>query len=70
MFASSQYPVAAAPERTRQRGAALQDGEGRECEASRRATAALLLPDGRPGAWLLLLAGSCVYVLVQTLALA
>ncbi|MEJ8837211.1 hypothetical protein [Ramlibacter sp. AN1133] len=69
MFASSQYPVAGAPERTRERGAALHAGEGRECEASRRATVSLLLPDGRPGAWLLLLAGSCVYVVVQACAL-
>ena len=43
--------------------------EGRECEACRQATAQLLLPGGRPGHWLLLLAGSCAWVLIQALAL-
>jgi hypothetical protein len=68
MFASSQYPMAQAPERTSGHTALLHGGEGREGDASYRATAGLLLPHGQPGAWLLLLAGSCVYVVVRALA--
>jgi hypothetical protein len=69
MFASSRYPIPAARQRVEVPVAVLELGEGRDCEASRAATAALLLPEGRAGAWLVLLAGSCVYVLLQALAL-
>jgi hypothetical protein len=41
--------------------------EGHFCELARRTTVALLVPRGRPGAWLLLLCGTCVVVLVQAL---
>lgn len=69
MFASSQYPVPSAQARAVSPAADMQAGEGRHCEAARQATAALLLPQGRASGWLLLLAGSCVYVVVQALAL-
>ena len=52
-----------------QRRAPLHDREGRDSEACHRATVCLLLPEGHPGGWLLLLAGSFVYVAVQVLAL-
>ena len=69
MFASSQFPLPASPARFEPRLAPVEAGEGHDSEACRRATAALLLPGGHPGGWLLLLAGSCVYVLVQAIAL-
>jgi hypothetical protein len=43
-------------------------GEGRRCETARRATELVLLPNGRPGAWMMLLAGSCTLVLVHALS--
>jgi hypothetical protein len=68
MFASSQHPL---PLRLRAELSrpVFADGEGRDCEACRRVTETLLLPESRPGAWLLLLAGACVYVVIQSLAL-
>ena len=67
MLASSRQPLAA---RVRQPSASpFAEGEGRACEASREATRSLLLPDGRPGAWLLLLAGACGYVVAHALML-
>jgi hypothetical protein len=42
-----------------------EPGEGRESELARRATAALLWPEGRPGAWLLFTAGACFAVLLS-----
>jgi len=67
MFASSQYPLQAAPPRCRTHSGMPVGDEGRECEACRRVTAALLLPQGRPGGWLLLLAASCACVLLAQL---
>ena len=61
MFASSDFTALG-----RSRDYALR--RARE-EASRRATVALLLPQGRPSAWLLLLVGSCTYVIVHTVLL-
>jgi hypothetical protein len=55
--------------RAQARPGALGAGAGRWCEASRHATAAVLLPRGRPGAWLLLLTGACTWVVVQTVLL-
>ena len=69
MYASSQYPVPAAKGLVDVLPGALEDGQGRRCEACRRASAGLLLPQGRIGGWLLLLTGCCVYVMVQALAL-
>jgi hypothetical protein len=44
--------------------------QGRDCELSRRVTARVLFPrDGRPGAWLLLLAAVCSFVAVRALEL-
>lgn len=40
-------------------------GEGHHSEASRDVSAAMLLPQGRPGAWLLFVAVICAYVIVQ-----
>jgi len=67
MFASSQYPLLTVQPR-RETRCAPQEGEGRGCDPCRRVTAALLLPHGRPGGWLLLLGVSCGYVLVQAVA--
>jgi hypothetical protein len=69
MFALSQYPMPSAKACDDTRTAPLPGGEGHECEACRRATADLLLPGGRPGGWLLLLAAVCVVVLCLAIAL-
>jgi hypothetical protein len=68
MFASSDFQPATIARREPSTGPCAP-GEGRDSVASHRATAALLLPAGRPSVWLLLLAGSCVYVVVQALVL-
>jgi hypothetical protein len=68
MFASSQYPMPARG-RVDPPASTFGEGEGHWCEASHAATRALLFPQGRPGAWLLLLAGSCVYVLFEAVLL-
>jgi hypothetical protein len=63
MFATSLFDM--------QRGAdpapcsVFEAGEGLYSESSRNATRELLLPQGRPGAWLLLLGGVCAFVLTQ-----
>jgi hypothetical protein len=64
----SSTPQHAALRRTR----AEFSREGRDCEASHRATALLLFPrlDAVPGPWLLLLAATCTYVVVHALELA
>jgi len=69
MFASSQYPLPSAQAHAESPVVDMPAGEGHDCETARQATAALLLPQGRPSAWLLLLASSCVYVVVQAVAL-
>lgn len=68
MFASSRFPTPV-PARAGIAAQRADAGEGRGSELSRRATAAILLPQGRPGPWLLLLAGSCFYVVIQALSL-
>lgn len=68
MFASSQYPIAAAQPRAQVRAAPAQADEGRHSEDARRASAAVLLPRGKPGAWLLLLAACCAFVVVEAIA--
>lgn len=54
-----------------QRGALVHCDEGRRCELSRRLTLHVLCrPDGRPGAWLMLVAGLWGLVAATTLATA
>jgi hypothetical protein len=64
MFASSQFPMPAARRCVEVASAPPQGGEGRDCEECRKATAELVLPQGRPGGWLLLLAACCALVIV------
>ena len=48
----------------------VEAGEGRDCEASHQATRDVLLSrTGRPGVWLLVLAGVCSFVAVRALEL-
>jgi hypothetical protein len=68
MFSSSRFPMPA-PAGAGAAAHQSDPGEGRASELSRRATAAILLPQGRPGPWLLLLAGACFYVVIQALTL-
>ena len=64
MFASSRFGIPL-PNRADPRPGEFGAGEDGESDASRRVTAAVLFPRGRPGAWLLLLAASYAYVIVQ-----
>lgn len=66
MFASSRVPT---PRRHYALSWGGGAGEGRDCEAARHATVAVLLPQGQVGAWVLLLAGCCTWVVVQTVLL-
>ncbi|MBL0426222.1 hypothetical protein [Ramlibacter alkalitolerans] len=69
MFASSHYPPLAAEPEAQAPCAPVPEDEGRHSEESRRATAAVLLPRGKPGAWLLLLVACCAFVVVEAIAL-
>lgn len=63
-------PARLLPRRSALEGAGVPSSrEGRDCEASHRLTTLLLLPDARPGAWLVLLAATCTYVAVRALEL-
>ena len=69
MFASSSHCPLPAQKRAEPSASQFGEGEGRDCEVSRQVSAGLLVRNGRPTAWLLLLAGSCVYVVAQALVL-
>jgi hypothetical protein len=69
MFASSRYPIAVAEPCAQVPSAPAPADEGRHSEDARRATAAVLLPRGKPGFWLWLLAACCVFVVVEAVAL-
>ncbi|HET8745448.1 MAG TPA: hypothetical protein VFM98_07575 [Ramlibacter sp.] len=68
MFVPSRYPTVSEPAPAEPPATAVQPREGRDSEASRRATAAVLVPRGRPSGWLLLLAACCALVVVQVVA--